>query len=307
MSTLKIRWQWPSTEVIRGRAIGITGYLPAISYELLTKTDQRQIGELKQLVRLRRQNGKLVDGIFVFVARGGVDAVHGNHDAVTIHARRRCGGVKHCRIGRRAGYDQGFGAFVLEKSLELTAEELIECVGINDAFALFTPQRRSELADRFSFGRGRHGIDDRYGGGPRLVQEIPQWRGDFGADLLGIVAAGIEIKHQYRRALAVESERLRLGPVRTFLCRPGGRCRQHDAKKKQSGSDCHFVIVLPVGSQVIFGVGNYGQIVDLLTQRQRHDNARTACGFAARVLEYQKTNRSFVLMWRSPREFVHRD
>src|SRR4249920_2625458 len=81
----------------------------------------------------------------------------------------------------------------------------------------------------------RHGVDDRYGGGPRLIQEISQRRGDLGADLLGIIAAGIEVEHQYSGALALEGQRLRLGPVRTFL-RPSARGRQRDPKKKQSGS-----------------------------------------------------------------------
>ena len=104
------------------------------------KADHRQIGESKQFVRLRRQNGKLMNGVFLLVARTGVHAVHGDHDVIAIHSRCRRRGVKHGIIGRRSGYDQGFCSLVLKKSLEFAAEELIERVGINDCLAFFSSQ-----------------------------------------------------------------------------------------------------------------------------------------------------------------------
>ena len=84
-----------------------------------------------------------MNGVFLLVARTGVHTVHGDHDVIAIHLRRRRRRVKHSIIGRRSGYDQGLSSLVLEKSLELAAEELIERVGINDALALF---RRSGAA-----------------------------------------------------------------------------------------------------------------------------------------------------------------
>jgi len=69
-------------------------------------------------------------------------------------------------------------------------------------------------------------------------RKSPSGRGYFGADLLGIIAAGVEVEHQYGGALAVESQGFRLGPVWTFL-RPSTCGRQCDPKQKQSGSDRH--------------------------------------------------------------------
>src|SRR5215813_942585 len=72
----------------------------------------------------------------------------------------------------------------------------------------------------------------------QVCSKISQGRGDFGADLLGIIAAGVEVEHQYGGALALEGQRFRLGPVWTFL-RPSAHRRQCEPKQEQSESDCH--------------------------------------------------------------------
>src|SRR5215813_942583 len=72
----------------------------------------------------------------------------------------------------------------------------------------------------------------------QVCSKITAPLGDFGADLLGIIAAGEEVEHQYGGALALEGQRFRLGPVWTVL-RPSARRRQREPKQEQSGSDCH--------------------------------------------------------------------
>src|SRR5690349_23992804 len=110
--------------------------------------------------------------IFVLISRRGVHAVHRDDNVVPVHSRRRRRSVKHSRIGRRASDDQCFGSFVFKKSLELATEKLIEPVWIDDGLIRLPPQRQRYLANRLSFRGGRYGIDDRYGGGPRLVEKI---------------------------------------------------------------------------------------------------------------------------------------
>jgi hypothetical protein len=73
----------------------------------------RQLGELKQLIRLGRKHGELVQRVFVLVARARIDAVHRYDDVVPMHPCRRRRGIKHRCISRGAGHNQSFGALLL--------------------------------------------------------------------------------------------------------------------------------------------------------------------------------------------------
>lgn len=57
----------------------------------LSKRNHRESRELEQLVRLRGKHGELMQGVFMLILRAGIDAVHGNDDAVTMNtSRSRC-------------------------------------------------------------------------------------------------------------------------------------------------------------------------------------------------------------------------
>ena len=193
---------------------------PAIIEEYSSTTvvypelDHVEPGEPHEVAGAGREDAELVDGVLVLVGALGVDAVQRDDDVVAVDPGGGGGGVEHGDVGEGAYDDEVLGAGGTQDRLELAAGEFVEGVGIKHGLGVPALEGRRRLAEGRAPELQRDGEHHGDGGLPDPLQEPAQRLHQPVADLLGLVAPGVEVEHHHGGFRRVERDVLGFGPVR---------------------------------------------------------------------------------------------
>src|SRR5262249_42752864 len=131
----------------------------------------------------------LVNRVFVFIFGMSVDAVQRQNDFVPIDAARGGGGVEHRDVSERPYHHQILNVPFAQETLQLTAEELIKSVGIDNWLGFPALEWRGYFLHGRASGMGWNCVNDRHAARTCSLQKVSQRFHKLRADFLRVVTA----------------------------------------------------------------------------------------------------------------------